>query len=340
MTGVVARRPGGRRRIGGVLAVFVVAGCSVGPVPSGSGAGSAGAPTTPIATPQPSVPAPSPTSQIAGLAGRIAFSVEFGPAGCAQRNACDAYGDIYTIRPDGSGIAQLTHVTDSFAGSPTWSPSGDRLYYLERGHVFSMDPSGADVRQLTTGHGWADKQLAVSPDGSLLAFGWHDRGHQHPRLALMRTDGTGFKWLTRAPTAGDGDGHPTFSPDGRRIAFWRTGAIEIINVDGTGLRELAPAPTGDDFHPQWSPDGTSLLFATETGMHLVNVDGSGMQDLGMGSDPDWSPDGAWIVYHRWVGQPYISLFVRPVNGADSVEIWHTTPETDTFIVQPDWGAAP
>lgn len=59
----------------------------------------------------------------------------------------------------------------------------------------------------------------------------------------------------------DGAASPVWSPDGRRIAFSRTGdqgGIWLANADGTGLIRLTTG-TGD-FQPRWSPDGAWVLF--------------------------------------------------------------------------------
>jgi TolB protein len=68
----------------------------------------------------------------------------------------------------------------------------------------------------------------------------------------MRTDGTGRRALTDNP--GDDDLSPTFSPNGKRIAFSsdRAGSLEIytINTAGKRLERLTYAP-GDDDGPTW-----------------------------------------------------------------------------------------
>ena len=59
---------------------------------------------------------------------------------------------------------------------------------------------------------------------------------------------------------------PTWSPDGRQIAFTGTykragAAIYVVNVDGTGLARLtSPRPKIEDVAPAWSPDGTQIVF--------------------------------------------------------------------------------
>ena len=61
---------------------------------------------------------------------------------------------------------------------------------------------------------------------------------------------------------------PTWSPDGRRIAFTsnRDGNYEIyiMNADGTGQSNVTNHPASDNY-PAWSPDGHKLAFISNRG---------------------------------------------------------------------------
>ncbi|HZQ86679.1 MAG TPA: hypothetical protein VFA83_17665 [Acidimicrobiales bacterium] len=144
--------------------------------------------------------------------------------------------------------------------------------------------------------------LAWSPAGDLIAAGRD--GKYGGGLEVMRPDGSGRRTLV----FDSGVEHPTFSPDGRWIAYDNPGAhlatsgpgqVMVIGVDGHDQHPLGTAVTPGD--PAWSPDGT--LIAIESGDHLtlVRPDGTVVQSIPAPantstSSPAWSPDGQWISF--------------------------------------------
>ncbi|NUQ12061.1 MAG: PD40 domain-containing protein, partial [Gemmatimonadaceae bacterium] len=113
--------------------------------------------------------------------------------------------------------------------------------------------------------------------------------------------------------------HPSFSPDGRTIAFqgYRTGGYDIWAVapDGSNQRRLTSGPW-DDREPAWSHDGTRLAFSSDRGESISAGQtraGSGnyniwvldvrtgqvtqvTRDRGDDFMPTWSPDDREIAF--------------------------------------------
>ncbi len=106
---------------------------------------------------------------------------------------------------------------------------------------------------------------AVSPDGTSVAFvvATVDLAENTTRTRV---------WIDGAPvTAGDHDSDPTWSPDGRLVAFAsRRGeqegdaTLHVLPVDGPGeVRTLCSMPDGLD-DVAWSPDGRWIAFTSRT----------------------------------------------------------------------------
>ncbi len=96
---------------------------------------------------------------------------------------------------------------------------------------------------------------------------------------------------------------PSWSSDGRKIAFSGGDGIYVMDADGSN-----PTPINyGGYQPSWSPDGKKIVFtiAGELGtpeIFVMNADGSNptrlTDNLGLWDDFEatWSPDGTRIAY--------------------------------------------
>jgi Tol biopolymer transport system component len=112
--------------------------------------------------------------------------------------------------------------------------------------------------------------------------------------------------LTENPT----DTEPSFSPDGRTIAFVRDGDVYSIRPDGSGQRRLTSGPALDSA-PLVSPDGKLVVFERRAGadgpadLYRVRALGGALRVLSSGPEDDHSADisadGRLIVFVRGSG---------------------------------------
>jgi len=162
---------------------------------------------------------------------------------------------IYNL--DGTEIVLQT-AAPAF-GKPTWSPDGKSIAYFcyiqEKIDICVSHKNGTPPQRISFSSDhfpYLKYHLQWSPDGQKLLFEGQQRGGGSD-LFLMNPNGSDLRQLTFDPAD---DLQPTWSPDGKQIAFvsLRDGNKEIytIHVDGTHLSRLTHT-AGDETEPAWKP---------------------------------------------------------------------------------------
>ena len=172
---------------------------------------------------------------------------------------------------------------------------------------------------LSAGLAASPAQATFPGDNGRIAYTWSRGGEDFeaspsPRLVgvvSVRPDGRDRRLVAR------GGRDPGYSPDGRRIAFWRAG-LWVARANGSSARRVSPSDWQVGSY-DWSPRGTRLAFVRDfangtAAIYTVRPDGSGLRRLlkasqGLTLAPGaWSPDGKAIVYQHHSFRTLVRVF--------------------------------
>jgi Tol biopolymer transport system component len=259
---------------------------------------------------------------------------------------CD---QIFTMNLDGSDV----HLVSTGKGRTTCSyffPNGKRILYssthlgdaacppkpdFSKGYVwavystfdiFTANPDGSDVKQLTTMPGY-DAEATFSTDGKRIVFTSLRNGDLD--IYTMDANGKHVKQLTHELGY---DGGPFFSPDGKSIVYRahhpkpgqetddyvallkqnqiRPTYLELwmMKADGSQKRQITNLGAAS-FAPSFFPDGKRIIFASNEGstggmgnfeLYGVDLDGKNLERItftdGFDGFPVFSPDGKKLVW--------------------------------------------
>jgi Tol biopolymer transport system component len=155
------------------------------------------------------------------------------------------------------------------------------------------------------------------------------------------------------------DGQPTWSPDGRRLAFktaqFGSNQLAVINADGTGETLLTRTFRFSEGQPAWSPDATKLLYRRTPENPLVQDADTWVLDVAASAKdptqpvaravllrtgderyPSYSPDGTQIAFRGDLdlAEPSGDEEIYVMN-ADGTNVRQLTSNAD-FDSAPSW----
>lgn len=229
--------------------------------------------------------------------------------------------NIWAYAMSGGKKRQVTHFTDYDVKFPSIGP-GDG----GKGEIVFQSASGLYLLDLGTEQARKVEVLIPGDRPTIAprdvdASQYVQWGDLSPIGARVVVEARGDLWTLPAKngsprnlshTSGVAERRPSWSPDGRWLAYWSdaTGEYDLYltQSDGQGdTKQLTHQGFPFSSHPQWSPDSKHLAFANRTGaMYLVDVPSGAVKlidtDPSPGGDDDlqlsWSSDSRWIAYDR------------------------------------------
>ena len=243
--------------------------------------------------------------------------------------------ELYLIDLTDRSLRQLTHTDELDEYMPTFSPDGRSIAFAtertrggmmlppiqasgsdpSRASIYLMDIDGRNQRPLVDADG-ADRAPVFSPDGQKIAFEskaptqeaastpGSTENNDTLEIYVIDIDGTHKMQLTHNDVD---DGHPTWSPNGKRIAFSSMveGIYQIFIMDAAGGTAKQLTFSGaSHYHPTFSSDGKRIIYVSNAHNHytlwMMNADGTNKTQLtnhiGAHFEPSLSRDGKRLVF--------------------------------------------
>ncbi len=243
--------------------------------------------------------------------------------------------ELYLMNLTDHSLRQLTHTNELDEYMPAFSPDGKSIAFVtertrggmmfppiqasgsdpSRASIYLMDIDGRNQRPLVDADG-ADRAPVFSPDGQKIAFEskaptqeaastpGSTENNDTLEIYVIDVDGSNKTQLTHNDVD---DGHPTWSPNGRQIAF--SSMVEdiyqifIMDAAGGTAKQLTFSNTSH-YHPTFSSDGKRIIYVSNAHNHytlwMMNADGTNKTQLtnhiGAHFEPSLSRDGKKLVF--------------------------------------------
>ncbi|KAI4337849.1 hypothetical protein L6164_016218 [Bauhinia variegata] len=256
-----------------------------------------------------------------------------------------------------------------FIGSfPTFSPSGDRIVYVDSPGVYVVNLDGSNRRKVSDrmafSTAWDPVRPGIIYTSTGPVFASESSEVDVVSINVDESDQNGYK-IKRLTLDGKNNAFPSPSPDGKRVVF-RSGRsghknlyiMDAVEGESGGFQRLTEGPWTDTMC-NWSPDGDWIAFSSDRHnpgsgsfeLYLIHPNGTGLRKLmqsgsnGRTNHPFFSPDAKRIVFttdyagisaepisNPHLFAPYGEIFTVKLDGSDIKRLTHNSYEDGT----PTW----
>jgi dipeptidyl aminopeptidase/acylaminoacyl peptidase len=263
--------------------------------------------------------------------------------------------EIWFANADGTAVKKL-----AVGRAPAVSPIGGLIAFLRGGQIFTMLPTGEEVKNVVTQKG-RQTDLRWSHDGKSLAFVSARRGHSFVGVYTLAD-----KTLRFFDASTDYDSEPAWSPDDSHLAYVRVASvtpkfgpashredepwsIRIVDVKTGAAHCIFQASTGvgSVFHGTvssqqvWWTKADQLIFPWEkTGWcHLYSVGAGG------GTPVELTPGEGEVEHVALSADEKTVYYASNIGDIDGRHLWSVgvetgTPKQLTSGERIDWAPAP
>ena len=238
-------------------------------------------------------------------------------------HGADQRENIWVYDTDTHAFRQITHFTDydiDFPSLGTGGSEGAGIVFQQGGNLYLLDVPSGTLHRLSvivpddgsrTGPQWVDagkllrdRDMAQDVDFSIAPNGARGAFSARGDIFTIPAEHGDTRDLT--DTSNADEDHPTWSPDGKTLAY---------TTDASGEQQIAVRPAlggpetqlthfqkGYFYTPKWSPDGRYLAFSDgEHQLWYEPAAGGAPQLVAVDRyneihDYTWSPDGLWLAY--------------------------------------------
>lgn len=236
--------------------------------------------------------------------------------------------NLWRYNVSSKGVEQLTTFTDFDVHFPSLGP-GDIIF--EQGAklmLFNLATAKVTTLSINLVNDYTllkpkkevvaglIQYLTIAPDGSRVLA--QARGDV---FSLPAADGP---VLNLSMSSGVAERYPSWSPDGKSIAYWsdEPGEYELYIKPATGgaPKKITSYGPGYRYHTYWSPDSKKIAFIDKAGAIKIILLATGQTvqaDKGLryshgdldGFTCSWSPDSRWLAYRRDLDNWHQAIFI-------------------------------